>query len=233
MTPAQSLQLSSLIESFLIKLPNHPDKYNLECVINSYSRFTIVGGFRLIKTSEKKVLKIIQKQRYLRMSVQTSFLDNFYQMQLRFYQGLYVKSVTKAIERIVNDQTNKFLSENNILYNFQYGFRPNRSTNMCLARLTDKILKGLSESLLTEMILIDLQKAFDTINHEVLLQKLKAIRFSEQSVQWFRPYLFDRIFLVETENKYLILKGFLVEFLKVSSLDLFCFRFMLMIYLKQ
>ena len=122
-------------------------------------------------------------------------------MQLRFYQGLYVKSVTKVIERIVNDQTNKFLSENNILYNFQYGFRPNRSTNMCLARLTDKILKGLSESLLTEMILIDLQKAFDTINHEVLLQKLKAIRFSEQSAQWFRPYLFDRIFLVETENK--------------------------------
>ena len=50
-----------LIESFLIKIPNHPDKYNLECVINSYSRFTIVGDFRLIKTSEKKVLKIIQK----------------------------------------------------------------------------------------------------------------------------------------------------------------------------
>ena len=45
------------------------------------------------------------------------------------------------------------------------------------------------------------QKTFDTINHEVLLQKLKAIRFSEQSIQWFRSYLCDRIFLVETENK--------------------------------
>ena len=43
--------------------------------------------------------------------------------------------------------------------------------NMCLAHLTDKILKGFDESLLTGMILIDLQKAFDTINHEVLLQK--------------------------------------------------------------
>ena len=45
------------------------------------------------------------------------------------------------------------------------------------------------------------QKTFDTINHEVLLQKLKAIRFSEQSIQCFRSYLCDRIFLVETENK--------------------------------
>ena len=44
------------------------------------------------------------------------------------------------------------------------------------------MLKGFDEGLLTGMIRIDLQKVFDTINHEVLLQKLKAIRFSEQSI---------------------------------------------------
>ena len=62
-------------------------------------------------------------------------------------------------------------------------------------------LKGFAEGLLTGMIRIDLQKVFDTINHEVLLQKLKAIRFSEQSIWWFKSYLCDRIFLVETGNK--------------------------------
>ena len=41
--------------------------------------------------------------------------------------------ISKVIERIVHDQTNKFLSENNVLYNFQSGFRPNHSTNLCLA----------------------------------------------------------------------------------------------------
>ena len=51
------------------------------------------------------------------------------------------------------------------------------------------------------MIIADLQKSFDTINQEVLLQNLKAIRFLEQIIQWFRSYLCDRIFLVETENK--------------------------------
>ena len=66
------------------------------------------------------------------------------------------------IERIVHDHTNKFLSENNILYNFQSGFRPNHSTNLCLAHLTNKMLKGFDEGLLTGMTLIDLQKAFDT-----------------------------------------------------------------------
>ena len=62
-------------------------------------------------------------------------------------------------------------------------------------------MKGFDEALLTGMILIDLQKAFDTVNHEVLLQKLNTNRFSEQSSQWFRTYPCDRMFLVETENK--------------------------------
>ena len=86
-------------------------------------------------------------------------------------------------------------------YNFQSGFRPNHSTNLCLTHLADKTFKGLDEGFLTGMILIDLQKAFYTVNHKVLSQKLKAIRFSEQSIQWFRCHLCDRIFLVETENK--------------------------------
>ena len=95
--------------------------------------------------------------------------------------------ISKVIDRVAHDQTNKSLSEN-ILYNFQSGFIPNHATNLCLAHLTDKILEGFDEGLLTGMILTYLQKTFDTINHKVLLQKLKAIRFSEQSIQWFRSY---------------------------------------------
>ena len=59
-------------------------------------------------------------------------------------------------------------------------------------------LRGFDEGLLTGMILIDLQKAFDTINHEFLLQKLEAVRFSDQSIRWFTSCLCDQIFLVET-----------------------------------
>ena len=51
------------------------------------------------------------------------------------------------------------------------------------------------------MILIDIQKVFDTIDHEILLQKLKGIRFSESTVKWFQSHLSERIFLTITENK--------------------------------
>ena len=60
--------------------------------------------------------------------------------------------ISKVIDRIVHNQTNIFLLKNNIWYNFQSGFRPNHSTNLCLAHLTEKILKGFDEGLLIGMI---------------------------------------------------------------------------------
>ena len=53
----------------------------------------------------------------------------------------------------------------------------------------------------TRIILIDLQKAFDITDREILLQKLKAIRFSKGTLQWFRSYLSERIFLVNIDSK--------------------------------
>ena len=87
------------------------------------------------------------------------------------------------------------------IYNYQSGFRENHSTNLCLSYLTDKILKSFDEGLLTGMILINLQKAFDSIDHEILLQKLKAIRFSKATLQWLNSYLSELIFLVNIESK--------------------------------
>ena len=65
----------------------------------------------------------------------------------------------KPLKKVVYDQTNQFLSANNIIYNFQSGFRTSHSTNMCPSSLTDKMLKGFDEGLLTGMILIDVQKS--------------------------------------------------------------------------
>ena len=51
------------------------------------------------------------------------------------------------------------------------------------------------------MTLIDLQKAFDTINHQILLKKLETIGFSDKCIRWFWSYLYDRIFFIEIENQ--------------------------------
>ena len=96
----------------------------------------------------------------------------------------------------------EFLSLNKILYNYQSGFRKNHSTDTCLSFLNDKILKGFVDGLVTGMILINLQKAFDTINHDILLKKVNIIGFSDHTVKWFQSYLSNRKFMVNLENSF-------------------------------
>ena len=68
--------------------------------------------------------------------------------------------------------------------------------------MNDKILKGFDDGLVTGMILIDLQKAFDTINHYILLNKLSIIGFSDHAVKWSQSYLSNRKFTVNLENSF-------------------------------
>ena len=110
--------------------------------------------------------------------------------------------ISKVIERIVYDQVDNFLLQNNILYNYQSGFKKNHSTDLYLSFLNDKILKRFDKGLFTGMILIDLQKAFDTINHEILRHILHASGFSEKPIAWFKSYLSDRAFKVNINSHF-------------------------------
>ena len=103
---------------------------------------------------------------------------------------------------IIHDQTQEFLSKNKILYRFQSGFRKNYSINTCLGHLTDKITTGFEKSLFTGMILIDLQKAFDTIDHQILIRKRKYLGFSKNVIAWFKSYLSERKFKININTSY-------------------------------
>ena len=59
------------------------------------------------------------------------------------------------------------------------------SDNSCLSYLQDKVTKGFDSGLLTGMILIDLQNAFDTIDHKILIEKNKCMGFSNDVTKWF------------------------------------------------
>ena len=110
--------------------------------------------------------------------------------------------LSKIFEKVVHIQTEEFLSVNNILYKSQCGFRPLHSTESCLTHLNDRILEGCDNGCHTGMILIDLQKAFYTINHELLLDKLSLMNFSIETISWFRSYLCNRTFLVNVETTF-------------------------------
>ena len=110
--------------------------------------------------------------------------------------------ISKIIERVIYDQTQNFLDKNEVIYKYQSGFRSNHSTNSCLSYLSNKVLTSFDQGMLTGMILIDLQKAFDTIDHEILLQKMNYLGFSDPTIKWFESYLSNRIFKVNVGDEY-------------------------------
>ena len=104
--------------------------------------------------------------------------------------------LSKIIERIIHNQTQEFLDKNNILYKYQSGFRKHHSTDTCLSYLTDEVKIGFEEGLLTGMVLIDLQKTFDTIDHSILLEKMSCLGFAGKMIAWYMSYLTNRSFIV-------------------------------------
>jgi len=82
--------------------------------------------------------------------------------------------VSKCFEKIVHYQKQDYLDTHKILYKYQSGFRTKHSTDTCLTLLNNEILNGIDKGCLTGMIFIDLQKAFDTIDHDIFLQKLEC-----------------------------------------------------------
>ena len=107
--------------------------------------------------------------------------------------------ISKLIEKVIHDQPRKYLSDHNILCKYKSAFRTNHSTDTCLSYLNDKIIKGFDRGEVTGVILIDLHKAFDTIGHKILLDKLVFFGFSNSVISWFKSYL---SFIVNVENDY-------------------------------
>ena len=89
----------------------------------------------------------------------------------------------------------KFLNDNNILYGPQFDFRQNFSTTHALINLTENIRQALDEGKIGCGIFVDLQKAFDTVEHEVLLSKLDHYGVCELTNNWFKSYLTGMIYL--------------------------------------
>ena len=90
-------------------------------------------------------------------------------------------------KRLIN-----FVEKNNILSEHQYGFRKNRSTELAITEFIDKITKAIDKGQYTIGIFLDLSKAFDTINHTILIKKLEYYGNRGIALKWFQNYLTNR-----------------------------------------
>ena len=109
------------------------------------------------------------------------------------YRPIFVLPVlSKVLERVVHTQTSAYLDHLGLLYKHQYGFRRGRSTVQAVGHLNNSVLDAMDGGKVTGMLFLDISKAFDSIDHKILLGKLEHIGLSARSLRWFKSYFSDR-----------------------------------------
>ena len=94
----------------------------------------------------------------------------------------------------------KFLNKNNILYKYQFGFRKNHETTHALTKMIDYIYESLDEGNYVFGLYIDLKKAFDSVQHQILVQNLQHYGIRGIALDWINSYLSNRKQFVVTNG---------------------------------
>lgn len=111
-----------------------------------------------------------------------------------------LSNFSKIIEKIIYLRLYNFLDHHNLITSSQFGFRPNHSTIHPMILLSNFVSKAFNEKKHVLAIFCDLRKAFDTVNHDILLRKLHKIGIRGMALNWFENYLCNRKQFVTINN---------------------------------
>ena len=95
----------------------------------------------------------------------------------------------KMLEKIVQKRFYQILNDNKTISGFQYGFMPGRSTQLAVFDILKDIFEAKNSKLDTGLLFLDVRKAFDSLDHNMLLSKIKRLGASGQMLSWFSSYL--------------------------------------------
>jgi hypothetical protein len=101
-------------------------------------------------------------------------------------------NISKVMERILHTQLYEYLTANNLLFEHQYGFRKFLSTASALLDCTNDWYINMDRKLFNLVVFVDLNKAFDTVDHEILLEKLMHVGITGNALLLLKSYLTDR-----------------------------------------
>ena len=122
-----------------------------------------------------------------------TIMDNYRPISL-------LTAISKLFEKVVFSQLYEYFHKKNSFYDSQYGFLKNHSTEYAAIELTDKVLKDIDEKNISLAIFMDLSKAFDTLDHDILIKKLAHYGINGTPLEWFTSYLTGRSQYVEIDD---------------------------------
>ena len=109
-------------------------------------------------------------------------------------------AISKIIEKIVFNQLFGYISTNKLISNLQFGFQPRKSCQQMLVHFLNYIAEAYNENKIVAACFLDLRKAFDMVDHDILFLKLENIGISNNSLAWLKSYLMNRKTFVSVNN---------------------------------
>ena len=170
------------ISTKLLKFLSPPLISPLRVIINQ----SLITGIFPEKLKIAKVIPLFKKD-------DKAKTDNYRPISL-------LSSISKIFEKVVYNQLYRYFTQNKLFYDSQYGFRAKHSTELATVEQVDRILHSIDNKELPLAIYMDLSKAFDTLDHTILSNKLRYYGITDISLKWFMSNLSQSIQYVEVND---------------------------------
>lgn len=156
-------------------------KQIIDCVVQPFTYICNQSLKTVVFPKKMKTAKVIPCYK----AGDCYILSNYRQISL-------LSQFSKIMEKIFYIRLHDFITKHNILYDQQYGFRKNRTTSMALMEFVEEITTAIEKRRYAVGVFLDLKKAFDTVDHNLLIIKLQKYGIRGVALAWIISYLYNR-----------------------------------------